>query len=107
MLDFLQEEGIDPRVIQDRGIPAPLRAVRGCADAPPLLLLREEGLGAGPPRRSSPGENLLLAGAKATGKNVLAENLAVAFGRPVCNISLHINADATTMLGTDTFGTGR
>ena len=28
------------------------------------------------------GENLLLAGGKATGKNVLAENLAAAFGRP-------------------------
>ena len=28
------------------------------------------------------GENLLLAGSKATGKNVLAENLAQAFGRP-------------------------
>ena len=27
------------------------------------------------------GENLLLAGGKATGKNVLAENLAAAFGR--------------------------
>ena len=29
------------------------------------------------------GENLLLTGAKATGKNVLAENLAWIFGRPV------------------------
>ena len=28
------------------------------------------------------GENLLLAGPKATGKNVLAENLAYLFGRP-------------------------
>ena len=28
------------------------------------------------------GENLLLAGSKATGKNVLAENLAMTFGRP-------------------------
>ena len=28
------------------------------------------------------GENLLLAGSKATGKNVLAENLAMVFGRP-------------------------
>ena len=52
------------------------------------------------------GENLLLAGAKATGKNVLAENLAAAFGRPVYNVSLHINADAASMLGTDTFKNG-
>jgi nitric oxide reductase NorQ protein len=28
------------------------------------------------------GQNLLLAGPKATGKNVLAENLACVFGRP-------------------------
>lgn len=28
------------------------------------------------------GENVLLAGGKATGKNVLAENLAAVFGRP-------------------------
>ena len=33
------------------------------------------------------GENLLLAGGKATGKNVLAENLSAAFGRPAWDIS--------------------
>lgn len=33
------------------------------------------------------GSNLLLSGAKATGKNILAENLAWMFGRPVYNIS--------------------
>ena len=32
------------------------------------------------------GENLLLAGPKATGKNVLAENLACLFGRPLWNV---------------------
>ena len=32
------------------------------------------------------GENLLLAGSKATGKNVLAENLAQAFGRPAWDV---------------------
>ena len=36
-------------------------------------------------------ENLLLAGPKATGKNVLAENLAYIFGRPVYNVSFHVN----------------
>ena len=40
------------------------------------------------------GENLLLVGPKATGKNVLAENLAAAFGRPDWNISFHINMDS-------------
>ena len=37
------------------------------------------------------GENLLLAGSKATGKNVLAENLAMAFGRPAWDVSFHVN----------------
>ena len=40
------------------------------------------------------GENLLLTGAKATGKNVLAENLAWIFGRPVYNVSFHVNTDS-------------
>lgn len=52
------------------------------------------------------GKNLLLAGPKATGKNVLAENLAAAFGRPDWNISFHINMDSTYLLGTDTFRNG-
>lgn len=49
------------------------------------------------------GANLLLTGPKATGKNVLAENLAYVFGRPVWNISFHINIDASYLIGTDTF----
>lgn len=53
------------------------------------------------------GENLLLTGPKATGKNVLAENLAAAFGRPYWNVSFHINMDAAFMIGGDTFENGR
>ena len=49
------------------------------------------------------GENILLSGTKATGKNVLAENLAWVFGRPVYNISFNINTDSTSLIGTDTF----
>ena len=49
------------------------------------------------------GENLLLSGSKATGKNVLAENLACLFGRPVYNISFHVNTDSSSLIGTDTF----
>ena len=49
------------------------------------------------------GENLLLCGAKATGKNILAENLAWLFGRPMYNISFHVNTDSSTLIGTDTF----
>ncbi len=49
------------------------------------------------------GENLLLAGPKATGKNVLAENLALLFGRPLWNVSFHVNADASYLIGSDTY----
>lgn len=53
------------------------------------------------------GENLLLSGPKATGKNVLAENLAVAFGRPSWDISFYSNVDASSLIGTDTLENGR
>ena len=49
------------------------------------------------------GENLLLAGPKATGKNVLAENLACLFGRPLWNVSFHVNVDAAYLIGSDTY----
>ena len=53
------------------------------------------------------GENLLLAGSKATGKNVLAENLAQVFGRPCWNVSFHVNMDAASLIGMDTFENGQ
>ncbi|SHI12623.1 AAA domain (dynein-related subfamily) [Butyrivibrio fibrisolvens DSM 3071] len=49
------------------------------------------------------GENILLSGPKATGKNVLAQNLAAVFERPVWDVSFHINVDASWLVGTDTF----
>ncbi|MCQ2509978.1 MAG: MoxR family ATPase [Lachnospiraceae bacterium] len=49
------------------------------------------------------GENLLLTGAKATGKNILSENLAYIFGRPVYNVSFHVNTSSAELIGTDTF----
>ena len=53
------------------------------------------------------GKNLLLAGPKATGKNVLSENLGALFGRPVWNVSFHINTDASYLVGTDTYDGSR
>jgi nitric oxide reductase NorQ protein len=53
------------------------------------------------------GENLLLVGPKATGKNVLSENLAAAFGRPSWDISFHVNTDSSSLIGTDTFENGQ
>ncbi len=49
------------------------------------------------------GGNLLITGEKATGKNVLAENLSMIFNRPVFNASFNINTDSHALLGSDTF----
>lgn len=43
---------------------------------------------------------------EATGKNVLAENLAAAFGRPVWNMSMYVNIDAASLIGADTLKEG-
>ena len=53
------------------------------------------------------GENLLLAGSKATGKNVLAENLATVFGRPAWDVSMYVNVDAAALIGADTLKDGQ
>lgn len=53
------------------------------------------------------GKNLLLAGPKATGKNIFAENLAAAFLRPRWDISFHVSMDADALVGADTFENGR
>ena len=52
------------------------------------------------------GENILLVGPKATGKNVFAENLSAVFGRPEWDVSFYLNADAASLIGTDTFKNG-
>ena len=49
------------------------------------------------------GENLLLAGPKATGKNILAETLSYVFHRPAYNVSFHVNTNSGDLIGTDTF----
>ena len=110
MLDFLEKE--------EAVSPALLREVEAFREANPLA----EGLRA---RIPAPryhyygreiweqaiaallcGKNLLLTGGKATGKNVLAENLAAAFGRPAWNVSFHVNMDAASLIGMDTFEGG-
>lgn len=52
------------------------------------------------------GQNVLLVGPKATGKNVFAQDLAFAFGRPEWDISFHIDMDASYLIGTDTLANG-
>ncbi|MBP2026153.1 AAA family ATPase [Peptoniphilus stercorisuis] len=49
------------------------------------------------------GNHILLSGPKATGKNVLSENLAALFHRPLWTVSLNINTDAASLIGADTF----
>lgn len=49
------------------------------------------------------GHNILLSGPKATGKNVLADNLTALFGRPGFNMSFNVTTDSSALIGTDTF----
>lgn len=51
------------------------------------------------------GENLLLVGPKATGKNVLRKTWPPC-SPPQLDVSFNINTDAATLLGTDTFENG-
>ena len=110
MFQFLQEEGVSPQIIQGikdfraahrlegkegERIPVPRYKYYGpriWEQAAAALLC---------------GQNLLLVGQKASGKNVLAENLAAVFGRPIWDISCHVNTDADSLIGTDTFRNGQ
>ncbi len=49
------------------------------------------------------GKNLLLTGPKATGKNVLAQNLSCVFARPQWDVSFHVDADAASLIGSDSY----
>ncbi len=110
MLDFLRDEGINANLI------AEVTQVREAHQIAPKMAYRVP-----TPRfyyygndiwemsitALLCGENLLLVGPKATGKNVLAENLANAFGRPGWDISFHVNTESSTLIGTDTFENGQ
>ena len=77
-------------------------ALRGRIVKPPVEFVGEEVLELAVSALLQ-GENILLCGGKATGKNILADNLAWLFGRPVYNVSFHVNTDSSTLIGTDTF----
>ena len=121
MLDFLREEHIDEGIIQ--GI-LEFRNKYGTgnsySDKTPRYVYYGKEIWEQAAQALLCGKNLLLAGAKATGKNMLAENLAKAtgknmlaenlaevFGRPSWNVSFHINMDASYMIGADTFREGQ
>lgn len=110
LLDFLRQEGVSESILSEvehfrsfyrlkeemeRRIPTPQYSYYGkeiWEQALSTLLA---------------GENLLLVGPKATGKNVLAEGLSAALLRPEWDVSFYINTDAASLIGTDTFENGR
>ena len=109
MLDFLRQEGIDENLItrieqfrktcsvqegDEIRIPSPKYRYFG-RDIWQLAITA-----------ILAGENILLVGPKATGKNVFAENLSAVFGRPEWDISFYLNTDASSLIGTDTFKNG-
>lgn len=109
MLEFLLSQGIDQNIIDEikdfrnkypskeehkRRIPVPKYKYYG-TDVWKMALTA-----------LLAGENILLVGPKATGKNVLAENLAAVFGRPQWDISFYLNTDAASLIGADTFKNG-
>ena len=110
MLDFLEQEQISKELLEG------IREYRNAYPTPPELQNRipkpryhyygkevwESSIAA-----LLCGENLLLAGSKATGKNVLAENLAQVFARPSWDVSFHVNMDAASLIGMDTFENGQ
>ncbi len=105
-MKILREQGVDEGLIREtekfRNAYETEESVRGRIAPPPLPFYGKEILEQAIAALLR-GENLLLSGSKATGKNVLAENLAWFFGRPVYNISFHVNTDSSSLIGTDTF----
>ena len=85
MLEFLRDEGVSADITAEiekfrDAYPEEDETLRRRPRSPVSLLWKghlEEAITA-----ILCGENLLLVGPKATGKNVLAENLATVFGRP-------------------------
>lgn len=110
LLDFLREEGIE-KTLLDR-VEAFRKAhppAAGTEDRIPVPGYRYYGREVWRKALTAIlcGENILLTGPKATGKNVLASNLAAVFGRPAWDISLYLNTDAAALIGTDTFRDGQ
>ncbi len=105
-LSFLEEQQVDPKLLLEvedfrREYPVPEEA-RIRIEKPPIPFYGKEILEMAIAALLQ-GENVLLSGSKATGKNILAENLAWIFNRPSYNISFNVNTDSSSLIGTDTF----
>lgn len=105
-LQYLEEQQVNPLLIQEVEkfrIQYPVaEAVKNRVVKPPVPFYGKEILEMAIAALLQ-GENVLLSGSKATGKNILAENLAWIFGRPSYNISFNVNTDSSSLIGTDTF----
>lgn len=106
----LKQEGVDPGLLRRSGPsgrpPRPAGGRRTGALVPASSTMARRS-GRGRATALLCGEHLLLAGPKATGKNVLAENLAAAFGRPAWDVSMYVNVDAAALIGADTLQDGQ
>ena len=109
MLDFLRSEGIDEEIIgkiESFRRAYPLEENNTSRVPVPRFRYYGKDIWEKALIALLSGENVLLVGAKATGKNVLAENLAAVFNRPEWDISFYLNTDAASLIGTDTFRSG-
>ena len=109
MLDFLRQEGIDESIlsrIEDFRRTYPLEAEDEYRVSQPKYRYYGTDIWNKALTALLAGENILLVGPKATGKNVLAENLSAVFRRPEWNVSFYLNTDASSLIGTDTFKNG-
>lgn len=109
MLDFLRQEGIDESIlsrIEDFRRSYPLEAEDEYRVSQPKYRYYGTDIWNKALTALLAGENILLVGPKATGKNVLAENLSAVFHRPEWNVSFYLNTDASSLIGTDTFKNG-
>ena len=109
MLDFLRSEGIDEEIlgkIESFRRAYPLEENNASRVPVPRFRYYGKEIWEKALIALLSGENVLLVGAKATGKNVLAENLAAVFNRPEWDISFYLNTDAASLIGTDTFRSG-
>lgn len=109
MLDFLRQEGIDESIlsrIEDFRRSYPVEPEDEYRVSQPKYRYYGTDIWNKALTALLAGENILLVGPKATGKNVLAENLSAVFRRPEWNVSFYLNTDASSLIGTDTFKNG-
>ncbi len=106
ILQFLRKQGVDEKLIEDiiyfRNYYGVESAIKDRIPDPKNLFYGKE-IWSMCIAAILEGENILLSGPKATGKNILSDNLCTVFARPQWNVSFHVNTDSASLIGTDTF----